>query len=118
MHLLAVIRQQEERISTLAVRMTALGAQGQRNSRHSDRPPSSAPPWVKQHRPSTPKGTPGAKPGHPGHRQAWLEPTEVIEVQPPACGCGPTAFPDARPYYPHQVIELPDIPMIVRHVVL
>ena len=117
-HLLAVIRQQEERIRTLEARMAALEAQGQRNSRNSDRPPSSDPPWVKQHIPSKPKGTPGAQPGHPGHRQALLEPTEVIEVQPPACGCGQTMFPEACPYYTHQVIELPDIQMRVQHFVL
>jgi transposase len=117
-HLLAVVRQQEERIRTLEARMAALEAQGQRNSRNSDRPPAADPPWVKQHIPSKPKGTPGAQPGHPGHRQAWLEPTEVIAVQPPACGCGQTMFPEAGPYYTHQVIALPDLQMRVPHVVL
>ena len=73
---------------------------------------------MKPKTPSEPKGTPGARPGHPGHHQVLLEPTEVIVVRPPACGCGQTAFPDARPYYTHQVIELPDIQMIVRHFVL
>jgi transposase len=110
-HLLAVIRQQEEQIKTL-------GARGQRNSSNADRPPSSDPPWVKSKIPSQPKGPPGVKAGHPGHRQVLLEPTEVIEARPPACGCGQTAFPDTRPYYTHQVIELPDIQMIVRHFVL
>jgi len=85
---------------------------------NANRPPSTDPPWVKPHTSSTPKGTPGARPGHLGHRQALLEPTEVIEVQPPACGCGQTAFPDAHPYYTHQVIELPDIQMTVQHFVL
>jgi transposase len=117
-HLLAVTRQQEERIRTLEARMAALEAREQRNSGNSDRPPSSDPPWVKPQPPSKPKGTPGAKPGHPGHRQTLLEPTEVIEVQPPACSCGQTMFPQARPYYTHQVIELPDIQMTVRHFVL
>jgi transposase len=117
-HLLAVTRQQDERMRTLEARMAALEARAQRNSGNSNRPPSADPPWVKPHTSSTPKGTPGARPGHPGHRQALLEPTEVIEVQPPACGCGQTAFPDARPYYTHQVIELPDIQMHVQHFVL
>jgi transposase len=117
-HLLAVTRQQDERMRTLEARMAALEARAQRNSGNSNRPPSADPPWVKQHTSSTPKGTPGARPGHPGHRQALLEPTEVIAVQPPACGCGQTAFPDARPYSTHQVIELPDIQMHVRHFVL
>jgi len=98
--------------------MAALEARVQRNSAHANRLPSADPPWVKPHTSSTPKGTPGARPGHLGHRQALLEPTEVIEVQPPACGCGPTAFPDAHPDYTHQVIEWPDIQMTVQHFVL
>jgi transposase len=117
-HLLAVTRQQEERITTLEARLAALEARGQQNSRHSDRPPSSDPPWVKPASPGGPKGTPGAKPGHPGHRQALLEPTEVIEVKPRLCACGQTGFSDTRPYDTHQVIELPELHMIVRHVVL
>ena len=117
-HLRAVIRQQAERMSTLEARIAALEAQRQRNSSNSDRPPSSDPPWVKPPHPGKPQGTPGARAGHPGHRQILLEPTEVIEVQPPACGCGQTTFPEARPYYTHQVIELPDIQMRVQHFVL
>jgi transposase len=117
-HLRAVIRQQAERMSTLEARIAALEAQRQRNSSNSDRPPSSDPPWVKPPHPGKPQGTPGARAGHPGHRQILLEPTEVIEVQPPACGCGQITFPEARPYYTPQVIELPDIQMRVQHFVL
>jgi hypothetical protein len=96
-HVLAMTRQQEAQRRTLEARMAALEARVQRHSAHSNRPPSADPPWVKPHPSSTPKGTPGARPGHLRHRQAWLEPTEVIAVQPPACGGGPTAFPDAHP---------------------
>jgi transposase len=39
-------------------------------------------------------------------------------VKPAACACGQTACLDTSPYYTHQVIELPEIRMIVRHVVL
>jgi transposase len=118
MHLLTVTRQQAERIKTLEARLAALEARGQRNSRNSDRPPSSDPPWVKPKTPGGPKGTPGARPGHPGHRQALLEPTEVIEVKPSACVCGQRVCLDMCPFYTHQVIELPEINMIVRHFVL
>jgi transposase len=118
LHLLAVIRQQAERMSTLEARIAALEAQRQRNSSNSNRPPSSDPPWVKPPHPGKPQGAPGARAGHPGHRQILLEPTAVIEVQPRACGCGQTTFPEARPYYTHQVIELPDIQMRVQHFVL
>src|SRR5262249_5319264 len=76
------------------------------------------PPCVKPPSSSTAKGTPGAKPGHPGHRQALLAPTEVIEVKPESCACGQTEFPATIPYYTHQVIELPEIQMAVKHMVL
>jgi transposase len=117
-HLLTVIQQQEERIKTLEARMAALEARGQQNSRNSDRPPSSDPPWVKPKTCGETKGFPGARPGHLGHRQALLAPTEVIEVHPSSCVCGQTEFREARPYYTHQVIELPAIQMTVRHFVL
>jgi transposase len=110
-HLLAVIRQQAVRIAELEARMST-------NSSNSDRPPSSDPPCVKPPSSSTMKGTPGAKPGHPGHRQGLLTPTEVLAARPEACPCGQREFPDTRPYYTHQVIELPEIAMQVTHVVL
>jgi transposase len=110
-HLLAVIQQQQERIAALEVQLA-------QNSSNSDRPPSSDPPWVKPKAAGKPKGTPGARPGHPGHRQPLLEPTEVIELKPAVCACGQAGFPDTSPFYTHQVIELPEFNMIVRHVVL
>ena len=109
--LLAVIQQQQERIAALETRLS-------QNSSNSDRPPSSDPPYVQRIARSGARGRPGAKPGHPGHCQAWLAPTEVIEVTPEACGCGQRAFPETQPYYTHQVIELPEIHMAVTHVVL
>jgi transposase len=118
MPLLTVTRPQEERIKTLEARLAALEARGQQHSRHADRPPSSDPPWVQPKPPGRPKGTPGARPGHPGHRQALLEPTEVIEVKPPACVWGQRVGLDMSPFDTHQVIELPESTMIVRHLVL
>jgi transposase len=109
--LLAVIQQQTARIA-------ALEAQLSQNSRNSDRPPSADPPCVTRPSSSTTKGTPGAKLGHPGHRQALLAPTEVIEVTPDVCACGQQEFPATMPYHTHQVIELPEIQMAVTHVVL
>jgi len=96
-HWLAMTRQQEAQIRTLAARMAALEARVQRNAAHANRPPAADPPWVQPHPASTPTGTPGARPGHLGHHQAWLAPTEGIAVQSPACGGGPTACPDAPP---------------------
>ena len=109
--LLAVIQQQAVWIAQLEARLS-------QHSSNSDRPPSSDPPYEKRTARSDTRGQPGAKPGHPGHRQALLVPTEVIEVKPEACACGQTEFPATTPYYTHQVIELPEIQMVVTHVVL
>jgi transposase len=110
-HLLAVIQQQ-------AVRITALEARVSQNSSNSDRPPSSDPPFGKHPSSSTTKRTPGAKSGHPGHHQVLLTPTEVIEVKPEPCACGQREFPATTPYHTHQVIELPEIQMAVKHLVV
>jgi transposase len=109
--LLAIIQQQAARITALEARMS-------RHSSNSDRPPSSDPPYEKRTARTDVQGNPGAKPGHPGHRQALLAPTEVIEVRPETCACGQREFPATTPYHTHQVIELPEIQMAVTHVVL
>jgi transposase len=109
--LLAVIQQQHARIAALEARVC-------QHSRNSDRPPSSDPPFATRPSCSTTKGTPGAKLGHPGHRQALLAPTEVIAVTPDVCVCGRQGFAATTPYHTHQVIELPEIQMAVMHVVL
>jgi transposase len=110
-HLLDVIHQQAERIAVLEARVS-------QNSRNSDRPPSSDPPYQKRTARTSVQGKPGAKPGHPGHRRALLTPTELIEVKPESCACGQWEFPATTPSYTHQVIELPEIRMAVTHVVL
>jgi hypothetical protein len=50
-----------------------------------------------------------AYPGHPGHRQALLAPTDTRVLTPHQCACGNTAWALTRPYHTHQVIELPVI---------
>jgi transposase len=111
LHLLAIIEQQAKRLAVFEARVS-------QTSNNSDRPPSSDPPYEKRTARSGTLGRPGAKPGHPGHRQALLVPTEVLEVKPEACPCGQQVFPQTLPYYTHQVIELPEIVMRVTHVVL
>ena len=110
-HLLAVIEQQAGRIAALEARVS-------QTSRNSDRPPSSDPPYVSRTARSATLGRPGAKRGHPGHRQSLLVPTEVLEVKPTRCDCGQREFPAVTSYYTHQQIELPAFQMVVRHVVL
>ncbi|HSF32471.1 MAG TPA: DUF6444 domain-containing protein [Candidatus Tectomicrobia bacterium] len=110
-HLPAVIQQQEERIAALEARLS-------QNSRNSDRPPSSDPPYEQRTACSGEHGRPGAKRGHSGHHQVLLVPTEVIKVTPEACPCRQREFHAPTPYHTHQVIELPEIQMQVTHVVL
>jgi transposase len=117
-HLLDVIQQQQVRITTLEARIEASEARLQQNSRNSGRPPSSDPPFVKKPSSAITKGTPGAKWGHPGYRQALLRPTAAMEIRPEACPCGQRDFPETTPYYTPQVIELPEIQMQVKHLVL
>ena len=109
--LLAALQQQATQIAALEVRLS-------QHSSNSDRPPSSDPPYVTRPARSGHQGRPGAQPGHPGHRQVLLIPTEVISVKPEACPCGQREFPETTPYYTHQLIELPEIQMAVTHVVL
>ena len=101
----------------LEARIAELEARVQQRAHTSDRPPSSDPPYEKRPTRAGPHGKPGAKPGHPGHQPALLAPPEVIEVKPSACACGQTACLDTRASSTHQVIELPEIPMLVRHCV-
>ena len=116
--LLVSIQQQTARIQVLEARMADLEARLQQRSHNSDRPPSCDPPYEQRPTCAGSQGKPGAKPGHPGHQQALLAPTEVIAVKPSACACGQTACLDTSPYATHQVIELPEIQMLVRHFVL
>ena len=105
--------QLQERVETLEARLT-------QDSATSSRPPSSDAPYKKP-RQRTNATTPrraGGKPGHPGHRQVLLAPTTVQELRPECCACGNTALTLLRPYYTHQVLELPPITMDVTHWVL
>jgi transposase len=113
----ALIQQQAERSQALEARMADLEAHWQQRSHNCDRPPASDPPDEKRPARAGPPGKPGAKPGHRGHQQALLAPTEVIEVKPSACACGQTAGLDTSPDSTHQVIERPEIQMRVRHFV-
>lgn len=94
-----------------------------KNSRNSSLPPSSDKPFNKNSKDKKTAGTdqkrrPGAKKGHEGHRQKFLEPTKTIDIFPTRCTCGNCSFPEAKPFYTHQEIELPEIKMDVKHFVL
>src|SRR5262245_37215256 len=116
----AYVRTLQDELTRLRVRVDALEARLQQNSTTSHRPPSSDNPYTKPRQRST-SATPrkaGGQPGHAGHRQVLLPPTTVHEVRPERCRCGNTTFAAIKPYYTHQVLELPPIELEVRHFVL
>ena len=61
-----------------------------KNSSNSDKPPSSDSPYIKRTKShdKEPKGKPGAKAGHKGHRQKLMKPTHSIKILPDRCDCG------------------------------
>jgi transposase len=105
--------QLQERVESLEARLN-------QNSTTSSRPPSSDSPYKKPRRRTGSKGSRkgGGKPGHRGHRQVLFAPTSVEDLLPESCACGSGEFDLLRPYYTHQVIELPPIEMEVTHWVL
>ncbi len=103
------------RVESLEAEVERLRALLNKNSSNSNQPPSSDPPFQKKAKEKG-HGKPGAKKGHPGHRQALLTPTEERDVRPGPCSCGNSHFPDLEKYYTHQVLELPEIRMDVLHV--
>ena len=91
-----------------------------KNSQNSSKPPSSDPPYkkpTKQTRKSKRKR--GGQKGHKGHQQKLMEPTSTSNIVPDRCSCGAPVDPDSvKPFYTHQVIELPKIEMDVTHFIL
>ena len=114
----AFILWQQELITKLTKRVEELEAKLGQNSKNSNRPPSSDPPYQREKRESKGTGKPGAKQGHKGHQQSILTPTETVRVPPKPCYCGCQEFTNLRTFYTHQHIELPEIPMQVTHFVL
>src|SRR5215471_17502547 len=116
----AYVHNLRDELTQLHDRVEILEARLTQNSTTSSRPPSSDSPYKKP-RLHTTAATPrkaGGKPGHPGHRQMLLPPTTVREVRPERCTCGNTTLTLVRPYYTHQVLELPPIALDVTHWVL
>ena len=107
-------------VVTLLKRLEAVEARLTQDSTTSQRPPSTDSPYTKARKApgDAPRRKAGGQPGHPGHRQALLVPTETRVLPPPQCTCGHTALTGTRAYHTHQVIELPAIQMAVTHLVL
>ena len=116
----AYVHTLQDELTRLRECVEALEARLKANSTTSHRPSSSDSPYKKP-RQRTPASTPrkaGGKPGHAGHRQVLLPPTAVHDLRPERCPCGNTTFTAMRPYYTHQVLELPPIELEVQHFVL
>ena len=101
----------------LLKRVDALEARLNRDSSNSSRPPSTDAASQKRQRrtPATERRKPGAKPGHPGHPQARLDPTITMPLFPERCSCGQLGCAELLPYHTHQVIALPVIRPTVTH---
>lgn len=110
-----------KKINELEKRIDKLERQSNQNSQNSSRPPSSDSPYKKpKNKRTKSKHKKGAQKGHKGHKRELLEPTDQKETHPQSCGCGCSTFiPESiKPYYTHQVIELPEIKMDVLHLIL
>jgi len=115
------IEQLEATVSQMAQRIEQLENRLNQNSQNSSKPPSSDAPHQRAERESKKsKRRRGGQKGHKGHRQQLLSPTEVIDIEPDrcACGCERHRRGSLRAFYTHQWIELPEINMDVKHVVL
>ena len=111
------LRQENHRLEELLV---GLQCHANKNSKNSDRPPSSDNPYRYPSRKkddNTPKKA-GAKVGHTGHAQELLMPSETIPILPETCECGGKKFEHLEVYQVHQEIELPKIDMQITHFVL
>jgi len=115
------IEQLENTVELLVKRIEQIESKLKQNSQNSNKPPSSDPPYqrpVRERRKTRRRR--GAQKGHPGHQQQMLKPTEVLTIEPSpcACGCRRRRVGSLRSFYTHQWIELPEIQMQVKHVVL
>lgn len=115
------VEQLEATVAQLVKRIEQLESRLNQNSQNSSKPPSSDPPYQRPERGSKKsKRHRGGQKGHKGHRQQLLKPTEVLTIDPGpcACGCARRRSGSLRSFYTHQWIELPEIQMHVKHVVL
>lgn len=113
-----------DQVAKLTKRVEDLENRLNKNSNNSSKPPSSDPPYKKTRKASSKakgsKRKKGGQKGHPGHQQKLLPADHEHHVMPDQCICGCTFFSpnDFKPFYTHQVIELPAIQMDISHYIL
>src|SRR5262249_53939276 len=93
-------------VVTLLKRLEAVEARLTQDATTSQRPPSADSPDKKARKPAgdAPPRKAGGQPGHPGHRQSLLAPTDTRVLTPHQGACGNTALVLTRPYHTHQVL--------------
>jgi transposase len=106
-----------EQNAVLEKRIVELETKLNRNSTNSNKPPSSDSPFENKGRVSR-DAQEEKKRDRKGYSRKRLEPTETHHVMPVACSCGCVLFGESSPYYAHQVVELPEINLIVEDIVL
>ena len=114
LHLMRQVEQLSKRIEELENRLN-------QNSQNSNKPPSSDGPFQQlRKKADKKKRKKGAQKGHIGNRQQMLKPTRIVKIAPQTCSCGNSDFNGSRlkPYYTHQVIELPKVQMDITHYIL
>ena len=109
------------KVQQLEKRIEMLESKTNQNSQNSSKPPSSDSPFKKpkKNRKKSRRKR-GAQKGHKGHKQELLKPTQQQNIVPEKCDCGCSTIiaGSLRPYYTHQVIELPEFKMKVLHFIL
>ena len=116
LNLLERVEKLEAQNAALEKRIVELEARLNRKSTNSNKPPSSDSPFENKQRESRKVAKKQRK--RNGYARKRLEPTETYHVMPGQCICGNTNHMELNPYYTHQVIELPEIKLIVEDVVL
>ena len=106
------IEQQKSQIEQLEKRIVELETKQKMTSTNSSKPPSSDSPF--KEKPKTPsKKDKKPREKREGFSRERLEATETHKVMPEACSCGCTSHEQLREFYTHQVVELPEIELIV-----
>lgn len=100
-----------KRVARLERELEQLKVQLRQNSRNSNRPPSSDPPWSKPTGSAPPSDRrPGGQPGHEKSERKLLPPDEVHCCRPKVCEhCGDALSGQDRSPLRHQVAELPPV---------
>jgi len=125
LYLLECIAKLEEINAELATRNAALEKRVveleiklNKKSTNSSKPPSSDSPYKSKTQKPDEKVAKKEKRTRKGHERKRLEPTAKLDVIPVQCTCGSEQLGESVPYYTHQVVEIPEIKLIVEDIVL